>query len=77
MIYNFSKLNECPLSFIITLVLLVPILYFITRKGFISVLIPYVLHIIVETLIFIYVSTESRYKIGLFWSYKEWSKHWF
>lgn len=41
-----------------------------------SVLIPYILLIIGETLIFRTVSSDPRYQIGLFWSYKEWSKYW-
>lgn len=67
------KSNDCPLWYICILILLVPVLYLITKKSIISVLIPYVLLIIGETLIFRTVSIEPRYQIELFWSYKDWS----
>ena len=72
-----SNINDCPLWFLILVVLLVPILYLATKKSVISVLIPYVLLIIGETLIFRTVSAEPRFQFELFWSYKIWSYYWF
>lgn len=72
-----SNINDCPLWFLILVVLLVPILYLATKKSVISVLIPYVLLIIGETLIFRTVSVEPRFQFELFWSYKIWSYYWF
>lgn len=74
---HLQSTNDCPLWYIIALIFSVPLLYAITRKSIISFLIPYVLFIIGETLIFRTVTIEPEYSFELFWSYKEWGKYWF
>ena len=76
-LYHLLSTNDCPLWYLILLVFLVPILYSITKKSLISILVPYVLLIIGETLIFRSVSIAPRAEFELFWSYKDLSKYWF
>ena len=73
---SLSSIIDSPLWFIITMIILVPILFLITKNIWISFLIPYVLLIIGETLIFRAVSIEPRLKLEFLWSYKEWSAYW-
>ena len=53
-----------------------PLLNLIVKNWTISILIAYICFILGETLLFRIASSEAKYHLDVFWSYREWNISW-